>query len=52
MWKSTGTAGGWSQIPNTTPKSINATSNGAGTYVVVVRSATNAAQSYSISLRK
>lgn len=52
MWKSTGTAGGWSQVPNTTPKAINATSNGAGTYVLVVRSASNTAQSYSISLRK
>jgi hypothetical protein len=50
MWKWTGSA--WSKIANTSPKKIAATSSGAGDYVVAVRSAANAAQSYSIKLTK
>jgi hypothetical protein len=50
MWKQSGTS--WSQIKNTTPTSIAATSSAAGKYLVAVRSAGSSAQSYSLSLAK
>ena len=50
MWKSTG--GGWTQISNTTATRISATSGSAGNYLVAVRSSGNAAQSYTLTLKK
>ncbi|HVJ94120.1 MAG TPA: trypsin-like serine protease [Labilithrix sp.] len=50
MWKRT--SGGWAQITNTTPTKIAASSSGAGEYVVAVRSVSQKAQSYTLSLRK
>ncbi|MBS2015984.1 MAG: trypsin-like serine protease [Deltaproteobacteria bacterium] len=47
MWKWSGTA--WSQISNTTPTKIAATSSGAGRYVVAVRG--SSAQTYALKLK-
>ena len=47
MWKWSGTA--WSQITNTSPTKIAATSSAAGNYVLAVR---GAPQSYSLKLTK
>ena len=50
MWKQTN--GAWHRITNTTSTRIAATANGAGSYVIAVRSAGGATQSYSLSLKK
>lgn len=50
MWKQNGSS--WSQIKNTTPTSIAATSSSAGNYLVAVRSAGGTAQSYSLELTR
>jgi hypothetical protein len=50
MWKDAGN--GWQRVTNTTSTSIAATSNGAGKYVVAVRSAASSAQSYKLSIDK
>jgi hypothetical protein len=50
MWKQSGTS--WSQIKNTSPTSIAATSSSAGRYLVAVRSAAGAAQTYSLKLTR
>lgn len=47
MWKWSGSA--WSQITNTSPTKIAATSNASGNYVVAVR---GSAQAYSLKLTK
>lgn len=48
MWKWTGSA--WSQISNTSPTKIAATSSAAGQYVVAVRG--SSAQTYALTLKK
>lgn len=50
MWKSTGTS--WSRVQNTSPTTIAATSSSAGKYLVAVRSAGSAAQTYSLKLTR
>ena len=50
MWKNTGS--GWSRISNASPTHIAAKSSGPGTYVVAVRSASGAAQTYELDLKK
>jgi V8-like Glu-specific endopeptidase len=50
MWKNVG--GSYYSIANTTSTEINKTSNGAGTYVVVVYSPSGQTGSYSLSLAK
>lgn len=47
MWKLV--SGSYYQVSNTTPTEITKTSNGAGTYVVVVWSPSGAAQSYTVT---
>lgn len=50
MWKQSGTS--WTQIKNTTPTTIAATSSSAGKYLVAVRSAGGSSQAYSLKLTK
>jgi hypothetical protein len=50
MWKNSGN--GWSRIQNTSPTHFAATSNGAGRYLVAVRSSGEKAQSYTLSLKR
>ncbi|MEO7094843.1 MAG: hypothetical protein ABI175_16410, partial [Polyangiales bacterium] len=50
MWKLV--SGSYYAVANTTSTSITKTSNGAGTYVVVVHSPSGAAQSYTLTLKK
>ncbi|MGZ3449161.1 MAG: trypsin-like serine protease [Polyangiales bacterium] len=50
MWKNVG--GSYYSIANTSSTEINKTSNGAGTYVVVVYSPSGATGSYSLTLKK
>jgi hypothetical protein len=50
MWKLV--SGQYYSIANTSPTEFNKTSNGAGSYVVVVHSPSGAAQSYTLTLKK
>lgn len=50
MWKLSG--GQYYKVANTTPTEISKTSNGAGSYIVVVFSPSSASQTYTLSLKR